>query len=121
MNIAALDCLLKDNIELIETSAKSAKVDVDAAIGVSRQVVGENTINNLTERQLYIFNEAIRPLIEDLKCSGQWNEVAEEGYCGRLIPDENLVSYYQRDETLCESCQSLSDAQQQTKARIMRE
>ncbi|SPZ52600.1 Uncharacterised protein [Serratia quinivorans] len=121
MNIDALEYLLENSIELIEESAISAGVNVDSAEGVAKQVVGEKTIEDLTIKQLYVFDKAIRPLIEGLTCSGQWNEVVEEPECGRPIPDANLVAYYQDDETLCESCQSLSDGQKDFKANIFRD
>lgn len=121
MNIDALEYLLENSSELIEESANAAGVNASAADGVARQVVGQKTIDNLTSKQLYVFNEAIRPLIEGVTCSGQWNEVMEEPECGQPIPDENLVAYYQHDETLCESCQSLSDGQQHHKANHFRD
>ncbi|HGM4637733.1 hypothetical protein ACSJL2_001995 [Serratia sarumanii] len=121
MNIDALDYIVNTEVEIIHSSARTANVDADAAEGIAKQVVGEKGTDRLTPKQIYIFENAIKPLIEGVTCSGQWNEVIEEPYCGAPIPDENLVEYYQNGEILCESCQSLSDEQQHTKRRIFNE
>ncbi|MEN4235611.1 hypothetical protein [Serratia marcescens] len=106
MNLEALDHIVSNEVEIIEDAARTAGVKASSAVGISKQVVAEKTDKNLTDDQRYVFDRAVRPLIENIICSGNWNQFDEDPQCGNPIPESQLYDYYANDETLCESCQS---------------
>ncbi|ENA1760197.1 hypothetical protein ABF236_000839 [Yersinia ruckeri] len=116
MNFDTLDFLIKNRIELLEDAARDTSVNLDATVGIAKKVEAERTITNLSPAQLYVFERTVKPLINEVRCNGQCNELEENPHCNSLISNEILTSYYES-----ESCQSLSDGQQHTRSRIMAE
>ncbi|WP_261459536.1 hypothetical protein [Serratia marcescens] len=106
MNLEALDYIVSNEVEIIEDAARSAGVNIGSAVGVSKKVAAEKTDERLSSAQKYVFDRAVRPLIENITCSGNWNQFDDDPHCGNPIPESQLYDYYANDETLCESCQS---------------
>lgn len=111
MNIDALDYIVNNEVEIIEDSAKSAGVKAGSAVGVSKQVVAEKTDKNLSDDQRFVFERAVRPLIEGLTCNRKMHDDNETILCGARLPDSQLYDYYAHDETYCENCRSDLDYQ----------
>ncbi|NHB93151.1 hypothetical protein [Photorhabdus cinerea] len=107
MNLEALRYLVEKKREIIESSAIEHELDEKTVYGIASFVL-ENGTDKLSSRQLYNFNKAILPLIENLCCTG--HSIGEEHTtCNFLLPDSQLYEYYAYDETLCKSCQSEVD------------
>lgn len=106
MNIDALRYLVNKEPEIIEGNARFFDLSEETTSGIARQAVDKG-VDSLTANQLYYFDKAIRPLIENLRCVGFHTE--EYGECNAPLPNEQLYDYYANDETLCESCRSTRD------------
>lgn len=85
--ISVLQYLL--NCELIEDHR---------AQGITRQIIGEETLDNLTDKQLYRYENDVLHLVE-VDC---------DGHCGGEIDIEDLENAYLRDMELgglfCQQC-----------------
>ncbi|WP_194089615.1 hypothetical protein [Vibrio hibernica] len=73
-------------------------IEDDRARGISRQIIGEQTLDNLTEKQIYRYNQDVLHLVE----------VACDGHCAGSIDIHDLVNAYGRDMelggTYCQHC-----------------
>lgn len=117
MNLDALKFIVDNCPELIHQLASDAKVDPDAALGLAKMAIAGR--QGFTSRQQYTFDNGVLPLIENIKCHGNWNEFDENPHCGATINEDSLTTCYEEDSFLCESCQSLHDGMMHSKARIM--
>ena len=70
----------------------------DRAQGITRQIIGERTLDNLSDRQIYRYNQDVLPLIER-DC---------DGHCEAKIDIEDLENAYMREMELggvyCQHC-----------------
>jgi hypothetical protein len=107
MNLDVLSHIVDNDPERIEDLAQEAKQDPKAAIGIAAKVLGEKTDSDLSEKQKFVFDRCIRPLIEAVPCDGVFG-MDEEGHdtCphGGIIDDESLLLCYQEDEFMCQNC-----------------
>lgn len=121
MNLQALDYINKNCEEILEQASKDNKVSEAMIKGVALFAVA-NGYDKLSANQKYHFDETIKPLIEDVQCSGYTHELEDfHQECENTLNDDVLVEYYQNDGAYCESCQGQSDADAHTKATFMRD
>ncbi|MHC8308208.1 hypothetical protein ACYZUC_01120 [Pseudomonas sp. GT1P32] len=116
MNIVALRHVVENNPELIEENVP-ARGNPAAAIGVAKFLVGNNgNVEALSENQRYHYENHIRPLVENVPCSGVFGPEDEDGNGGCIgngrIDDEDLDGCYILDEMLCQECQALQTRMQ---------
>jgi hypothetical protein len=116
MNIVALRHVVENNPELIEENVP-ARGNPAAAIGVAKFLVGNNgNVEALSENQRYHYENYIRPLVENVPCSGVFGPEDEDGNGGCIgngrIDDEDLDGCYILDEMLCQECQALQTRMQ---------
>ncbi|EPT0356769.1 hypothetical protein [Enterobacter hormaechei] len=105
MNLPALHYLVENATDLLIDSANQTHRSPDAVVGIARQVDAEQTINNLSEAQLYNFNIAILPLIHNVTCDGYMTPLDEEPIdCSNTIDDRDLLECYENNSFLCPSC-----------------
>ncbi|WP_442801465.1 hypothetical protein [Serratia rubidaea] len=121
MNLEALDYIVNNEPDLIRGSAVISKVNSNAAEGIAKKVVAEGGDEDLSPAQKHVFDRAVRPLIENITCAGNWNRYDDDPQCGNPIPESQLYDYYANDETLCESCQSAGDYQSNHLRKVMDE
>lgn len=125
MNLDALDYLIQNNEELIRESANDNKLNEDNVMGVAQQVAGQRNINGLSEKQRYLFDNAILPLIEAVPCQGWFDEYeGDDGAhfdCQSTIEEERLIHCYQEESMLCESCEEEETFRARHKADFMRD
>lgn len=121
MNLHALDYINKNCVEVLEQASKDSGVNEAMIKGVALFAVA-NGYDKLSQNQKYHFDETIRPLIENVQCSGFYNPYSGDRVdCSAILPDENLIAYYGHDETYCESCQSEADYMANRREQIERE
>lgn len=110
MNFAALNHIVENNPELIEENVPAGG-NAAAAVGVARRLLGINgNVDGLTENQRYHYENYIRPLIENVSCTGIFSSEGEDGCVGGgTIDDEDLEGCYILDEMLCQECQNVQD------------
>ncbi|GAB2714549.1 hypothetical protein [Comamonas sediminis] len=121
MNLQALDYINKNCEEILEQASNDNNVNEAMIKGVAKFAVA-NGYEKLSPNQKFHFDETIRPLIEDVQCSGYTHELEEvHQECSSTLPDDRLVEYYQNDGAYCDSCQGQNDADAHTKATFMRD
>lgn len=125
MNINALRYLLKDREELIQESARDNKLNEDNVMGVAHKIAGEGNIDGLSEKQQYLFENAILPLIDEVPCTGWFDEFdGDEGShfdCQNIIEEARLIECYREENMLCENCSEEESYRAAHKAAFMRE
>ena len=121
MNLYALDFINKNCEELLEQAAAHAAVSEKDIKGIAKFAVA-NGYDELTPKQKFRFDQVIRPLIENVNCSGYTHELEEQHReCDSILDDDDLVKYYEEQGAFCEGCQGQSDADAHTKATFMRD
>ncbi|MGI1668751.1 MAG: hypothetical protein K6L74_00350 [Neptuniibacter sp.] len=85
-------------VSVLEYLLECDMIEDDRAQGISRQIIGEGTLDNLTEKQIYRYEEDVLHLVE----------VACDGHCDGIIDIEDLENAYLRDMelggTYCQHC-----------------
>lgn len=123
MNLDVLNFLVRNREELIRDSANDHGLSEDNVWGVAQKVVGENSITGLSEKQRYLFDNALLPLIEDVPCQGWYDEFdGDEGShfdCPSTIEEGRLIHCYQEESMLCESCEEEESFRASNKRRFM--
>ena len=76
MNLDALKEINTNNPEILEKSARDNKADESTILGIAKFAAG-NGYESLSSPQRFHFNNCIRPLIEDVLCSGYNHEFEE--------------------------------------------
>ena len=123
MNLEALNEIVNNQENYIESAAKEAGVDEAMLIGVAKAAIGGG-YDSLSPKQQYQFDNCLRPLIEDVSCVGYKHEVWEEDMrteCPSTIPEERLVQAYRHDEWYCDNCQAQEDADAHSKEQFMKD
>ncbi len=123
MNLNALDFLVRNREELIRESANDNNLNEDNVWGVAQKVVGEKSIEALSEKQRYLFDNALRPLIENVSCQGWFDEFdGDEGShfdCQNTVEERRLIECYQAESMLCESCEEEESFRASNKRKFM--
>lgn len=121
MNLEALNYINKNCPEYLDQASRESGADEKTIRGISLFIIN-NGYEKLSDNQKYHFDKTIRPLIEGVKCDGFYNPYSRDRHdCSAILPNENLVAYYQNDERYCESCQSEADYMAHRKEQIDRE
>ncbi|PLR40352.1 hypothetical protein CYR32_01020 [Chimaeribacter coloradensis] len=74
LNIKALSHIYHNLPELIEETAGQSGTNLASARGVARQIMAEKTLANLSPAQMKVFDQALRPLIENAQWGGDWRQ-----------------------------------------------
>lgn len=118
MNIEVLNHLIQNDVERIEQLATIGNVDAAASVGIAKLVLAKKgDVASLTAKQTYLFDTAVRPLIENVSCKGVIGYI-EDGsdtcVSGGIIDDESLLISYLDDDFKCQHCrhdaERMSDA-----------
>ena len=121
MNLEALKEIIKNNIEILETSARVNKANEATVVGIAK-FAASNGYEKLSEPQKYHFDNCIRNLIEDVQCSGYNHEFEEmPRECPNVLDDDDLVEFYQNDGKYCESCEAQASADAHSKESFFRD
>ncbi len=121
MNLDALKEININNPEILEQLARDNNADESTIIGIALYAAN-NGYDSLTSAQKYHFDICIRPLVEDVQCSGynhEFEEILRE--CSVILDDEDLVEYYQEDGKYCESCEAQASIDAHSKESFMRD
>ena len=119
MNLSALKEINQNQPEILNESARNNKADEEKIAGIARDAA-ENGYQALSDKQKYHFDNCIRPLIEDVQCSGYTHEFDDvKSECNNYLDDEVLVEYYQLQGKYCESCEAQESADAHTKESFM--
>ncbi|WP_345870347.1 hypothetical protein [Shewanella algae] len=85
-------------ISVLKYLLESDMIEDDRAQGISRQIIGEETLDNLTDKQVYRYEQDVLHLVE-VDC---------DGHCDGKIDIEDLENAYLRDMELggmyCQHC-----------------
>ncbi|WP_434669144.1 hypothetical protein ACMYSO_02700 [Klebsiella sp. B345] len=110
MNLRALHFIVENAEECLVESANQTHREPNVVLGIARKVVAEQTVENLSEAQLFNFNTAILPLIHDVPCQGFMSPLDDEPVdCPNTIDDDNLLECYETETFLCPSCTAEGD------------
>ena len=121
MNLSALKEINQNSPEILNESSRNNKADEATITGIAR-VAAEKGYQALSNPQKYHFDNCIRPLIEDVQCSGYTHEFDDvKSECDNYLDDEVLVEYYQLQGKYCESCEAEESADAHTKESFMRD
>lgn len=121
MNFEALEEIIQNNVEILEAAARDNGVDENIILGVSKFAVA-NSYAALSVAQKYHFDNCIKPLIENVQCSGYNHEFEELRIeCSNTLADDDLVEYYKFNEKYCESCEAQASADAHSKEAFMRD
>ncbi|WP_066018743.1 hypothetical protein [Endozoicomonas atrinae] len=121
MNLAALDVIIDNNVEMLESSARENKVDETTIVGIAKYAVS-NGYDKLSIAQKYHFDNCIKPLIEEVQCPGYTHECDEyQRDCTNILDDDDLVEYYQNARDYCDSCEAQASADAHSKESFFRD
>lgn len=121
MNLEALNEIIKNQIEILESSATKHGVDGSVIIGIAKYAVA-NSYDQLSAPQKYHFDNCIKHLIQDVQCSGYTHELEPVHHeCTNILDDDELVEYYQNDGKYCLSCEAQSSADAHSKESFFRD
>jgi hypothetical protein len=85
-------------ISVLKYLLKCDMIKDDRAQGVTRQIIGEKTLDNLTSKQIFRYEQDVLSLVK----------VACDGHCDGEIDIEDLENAYMRDLELggvyCQHC-----------------
>ena len=125
MSIQVLRYLVQNKEELIRESANENKLNEDNVWVVAQKIVGQGNLDNLSEKQMYLYENALLPLRENVPCQGWFDEFdGENGTyfdCPSTIENERLLQCYELDSMLCESCEEEEGFRAARKAAFMRD
>ena len=85
-------------LEALQYLLESDMIEDEKAKGITRQIIGEGTLDNLTDKQVYLYEQIVLPLIE-VKC---------DGHCDGIIDIEDFENAHLREIELgglyCQHC-----------------
>jgi len=121
MNLHALNEIINNHVEILEDTASQTNTDAATIVGIAKFAVS-NGYEKLSHNQKYHFDNCIRPLIENIQCSGYNHEFDESPTeCYHILDDSDLVEYYREGYKYCESCQARADSDAHSKEVFMRD
>ncbi|KQW88129.1 hypothetical protein ASC84_12165 [Acinetobacter sp. Root1280] len=97
-----LEFILKNASVSVEHNAKDNNLNPETALRILEKVASdENYFQTLSDKQSFIFNKTVMPLISEVKCHG-----IVEGHCigDDYLYGESLVEAYQYGEFMCSEC-----------------
>ena len=111
MNLEVLGFLI-DNESYIEDMAESAKVDSSASLGIAKSLLAnDGDVSLLSAKQIYHYDEVIKPLLENVQCEGPIGMMDDEdgnwvSSCvnGGIVDDESLYQSYLEEDFKCQIC-----------------
>lgn len=111
MNLEVLQFLL-DNPNYIEEMAESSNLDSGASVGIVKLLLGnDGDLNVLKGKQIYHYENVIRPLLEEVQCEGPIGMIDDEegNYVtscvnGGVVDDESLYESYIEEDFKCQTC-----------------
>lgn len=121
MNLHALDEIINNNVEILESSARDNNADENTIVGIAKYAV-KHGYDKLSGPQKFHFDNCIRPLIENVQCSGYTHEFEEiHQECHNILDDDDLVEYYQQNGKFCDSCEAQASADAHSKESFFRD
>ena len=85
-------------ISVIEYLMRSDRIEDERSRGIAKKIIAEGALDNLSSKQLYRYEQDIKPLVE----------IACDGHCGGDVDIEDVVNAYMREVELggiyCQSC-----------------
>lgn len=97
-----LEAIKANNPEYVEQKASENNIKEENALGVLAFVTADKeNYQKMTDKQRYVFEQTILPLIESVECEGMI-----EGNCQGTgyIPEEELKDAYNSGEFECSVC-----------------
>jgi hypothetical protein len=96
MNLHALNEIINNHVEILEDTASQTNTDAATIVGIAKFAVS-NGYEKLSHNQKYHFDNCIRPLIENIQCSGYNHEFDESPTeCYHILDDSDLVDIIER-------------------------
>jgi hypothetical protein len=121
MNLNALNEIVLNQENYLEQSAEELGLDF-GAVRAAALIVNDKGIDKLKGRQVWIFNNAVRPLIENVQCEGYRGPFGEdENDCQNMIDDAELDESYANESFYCESCQGVANNDAYDRDKFMAE
>lgn len=85
-------------LETLQYLLDNGMIEDERAKGITKQILGEGTLDNLSDRQVYRYEQDVLPLVE----------VACEGHCDGIIDIEDFENAHLREMELgglyCQHC-----------------
>lgn len=114
---------LKEIVENQENHLEERATDLGQKFDVARAtalIVLDKGYDALVGKQVWVFDNVVRPLIENVKCHGYQGPFGEDNYeCHSLLEDESLEDCYANENFLCDRCQGNADSDAHSKQRFM--
>ncbi|MCG3814276.1 hypothetical protein I3260_18745 [Photobacterium damselae] len=110
MNRAVLNYIVTSCPErIVELGEDNGVADTETSIRLARLLAtGELILENLTAAQMYHYENAMRPLLENIPCDGVINSFMSEDddLCtgNGFVDDESLLMSYETDDFRCQHC-----------------
>lgn len=107
------------NKNILEEKSKEVHLDSGVLVGIVKKLIGnDGDLSQLSSKQIFHYNNVIKPLIERVPCSGVMGFVQTENgkwhdTCNGdgVIDEESLFISYQEDDFKCQICRFDSDKQ----------
>lgn len=121
MNLNALREIIDNQENYLEEMANTLGQNFDAARATAL-IVLDRGYEALVGRQVWVFDNVVRPLIENVKCHGYQGPFGEDNFdCQSILDEEYLDDCYMNDSFLCERCQGNADSDNHSRQRLMEE
>ncbi len=87
----------------------------DSARAAAR-IVLDRGYEALAGRQIWVFDNVVRPLIQNVQCHGYQGAFGKDNHvCPRILNDEELDDCYVNENFLCEQCQGEADGDEHSR------
>lgn len=104
MNLDALKHIVQNDPSYIEELVGHTQYDSASTLGVAKLLLGNGgNAEALTGPQRFHYTRFIRPLLEDVPCSGVMDD-PDTCTGNGLVDDESLLMSYQEGTFLCQHC-----------------
>jgi len=121
MNLDALTEIVENQDNYLEGQANDLGLKV-GSVRAATLIVDDEGYDALKGKQVWVFDNAVRPLIEDVPCDGYRGPFGEDDIeCNNLVDDDDLVESYQSDSFLCGYCQGAKNNDDYDRDRLMNE
>lgn len=121
MNLLALREIINNHEQILEELAQSMGLE-EQSVRAAALIVADRGYDALVGRQVWVFDNTVRALIEDVPCNGYQGLFGEDQYeCPNTLDDDDLVECYQNESFLCEVCQGNANSDSADRDSFMRE